>query len=238
MNLRKIIAVLAGLAAFAAVSPAHAQYATLTPGGMVSPIASLTATQAFAGSTFYASLDNQVTVPSVVGTLDPAGNVTTDVYKLNNGSGFIFAYTINANAGNNDTFTSLKAFNFSGLSTQVGYTSNATSTGTKNTTPGVAPDSATRTNKGTGPNSVVFNITSGVGAGSSSQTLLIRTNAGGIIQTSTNQVTDGISSTFTSYSPDGTIAPEPASFAVFGIVGLGVLGLMVRARRGKTQLAA
>ena len=72
----------------------------------------------------------------------------------------------------------------------------------------------------------------GVTAGKQVQ-LVVYTNALGYVSNKTALV-NVVNGGYSSYQPSGAVAPEPASLAVFGFVGLGLLGLGLRARRNSS----
>ena len=136
------------------------------------------------------------------------------------------------------------ATNFSGYLTDVGYATGVTLTGGTNAfTPGnVIPSTAQRNGTFGVPTSgtaLTFNFaTTKASTKNKTEILVVQTNATKF-KTVNDLLTRGnTTSVFGSYTPSGPVAPEPASIAAFGFIGMGLLGLMARARRSKTQMAA
>jgi hypothetical protein len=234
MTIRKVIATLAGLAGLAAaVAPAQAQYTLLAPGGTVTPVTSVAASGL---GTLLATSGAETMFPSRTGGLSTVtATLDSSVYKETNGD-FVFAYTL-ANAGaSTSSLDSLILGNFTGLTTLVAY-----ETGSP-----VAPASATRD---ASSSTITFNFPSPklIGPGKSS-TLLIETNAAGFDKNGTAIANNGGSHFLLppnfAYEPlisngNPVVGPEPASLTVFALLGLGLLGLALRARRsGAARMAA
>ena len=228
MNIQKMIGSMAGLIVMAAaIVPAHAQ----TPVGAPNPV--------FVTVSGFGTISGSQVAPTITSVLasvggGPSGTLTSQVFQGFAGNplgGLTFVYTISeATAGTGAGFSSLGASGFTGFSTDVAYV-------TANTTSGLVTNgnSITALRTGTAVNSgnlVNFGFGPLVATGDQVQ-LVVFTNSNNV-SFQVDNVQNGGAHMVTAY---GAAAPEPASFAVFGFVGLGVLGLMVRARRGKTQLA-
>jgi len=218
MNIRKIIGAMVGLFAMAAIVPAQAQTAIApsTNGVTVSGTGIITGTEiAPALTSQLVSINN-----------GPSGTFTSQVFQGFGGNplgGLTFVYTINESVANvGDGFSGLTASGFAGFNTDVGFvTANTTSSAA--ITANRSNSTGNRLDFGFGPLTVSANQVQ----------LVVFTNSNNI-SFQTDSVANGGAHFVPAY---GAAAPEPASFAVFGFVGLGVLSLMVRARRGKTQLA-
>ena len=239
MNICKTITGLFGMMGLAlAVAPAQAQFVTLTAPGHLATVNTVAAPNI---ATLLATETS-----TIIGGVNPAGTVTSSVYQIS--GGLLFSYTLN-NTTNPTLITNPGAFeqlglgSFQGLTTQVAYVYGS----------GVAPSTTSDPNAGTlfaatrntSGATITFNFNNpAIATGANTATLLIRTNAGGFSPKGSGTAVNGGTHSADIIDPlmlpngNAVLAPEPASFAVFGFVGLGVLGLMVRARRGKTQLAA
>ena len=226
MNIRKLITGMIALVGFAGiVVPAHAQYVTLSDSGTIS-------------GTEYSLAP--VLHSNTVGS-DPTGILSTyvvsgDAGNVSNGLTFVFqlAQTPSASA---DNFQQFDALGFSGYSVQMSYADSLMLSGLATGASGVsAPYAGVLLATGSkAKDNASFNGFS-LSNGQSTKFLVVRTNATSAKSYHDTAINGGGHSA-DSYTASGPVAPEPASFAVFGFVGLGILGLMVRARRGKTQLA-
>lgn len=233
MNFRKAITsmiALLGMAAF--VVPAHAQYVTLSPGGQTVTLNAVASLQGLQNTTALASIIGE-TIAAAPGESVPTGSFTENVYQQSNG-GLTFTYQLTQTSTSLDPtthqdlggFYSLITSRFGGYSTASAYLSN-----TGNIS---APFTAQRSS-GAG-NNITFGFQT-LALNNSTPVLIVSTNASSFQSVSEIAQNGGLHQ-FGGLGPSGPVAPEPASFAVFGFIGLGLLSLMVRARRGNAQLAA
>lgn len=225
MNIRKLIAGMIALVGLAGiVVPAHAQYVVLSDSGTIS-------------GTEY-SLAPALAI-STTGT-NPTGILNSyvvqgDAGNVSNGLTFVFQLS---QTSLGEHFQQFDALGFSGYSVQMSYADSLVLSGVSTGVLGVpalyAGDllaTGTKANDNASFNG--FSLSNG----QSTKFLVVRTDATSA-KSYQNTAFNGGGHSANSYTASGPVAPEPASFAVFGFVGMGVLGLMVRARRGKTQMAA
>ena len=188
----------------------------------------------------YAPMTYAITGGLPTGTLYSAV-VQGDPYNFSGGLTFIYQVAQTDGPGvDGSGFNQLIVPSFFGYSTNVSYADTTTISGF-GVAGTVVPTTAGRSPNG---NLISFNFpgTPGPGLANNSATkfLIVRTNATSVVVIGSSDganVQNGLGHGVKTYGASGPVAPEPASFAVFGFVGLGVLSLMVRARRGKTQLA-
>ena len=181
-------------------------------------------------------------VPTVAGH-GPSGTFTESVYN-NNPSGFLtFVFQVTQTTGPDGSTggAGFNNFDFGVLGT--GISSGFTYDGTSATAP--LPLSASRTASSTAtftyatvdPVSGMVSAGTPLSTGQTTGLMIITTNAKNLSFGTAAANNSGVHA-FGGIIYGATLAPEPASFAVFGFIGLGVLGLVARARRGKVQMAA
>ena len=180
-------------------------------------------------------------VPTVAGH-GPSGTFTESVYN-NNPSGFLtFVFQVTQTTGPDGSTGGAGFNNFDFGVLAPGISSVFTYDGTGASAPLPLSASRTATSTATFAYATVDSVGM-VSAGtplSTGQTtglMIITTNAKNLSFGTAAANNSGVHA-FGGTIYGATLAPEPASFAVFGFIGLGVLGLVARARRGKVQMAA
>lgn len=197
-----------GALALAALS--GAAHATPVPaGGTVVPTATATLPT---GLTFVASQSGTISPGTFTATY------TSSVYRTAAGT-LDFVYDFSDGSGSRNGIESFSAYNFGAFTTDVSYLTNN----------GNAPVTATRTATGT----VGFNFAAGspVAPGTSSDTLIIATNATAYDSVGVLSLQDGSAGSGTGFEPIAVAAaPEPGPWALM-LGGVGAMGLRLRRRR-------
>jgi len=160
-----------------------------------------------------------------ISTSDLSGTLYTAVIKEANGT-YDFLYQVVVSSGSKDGIARLTGTDFTGYATSVSYSTTDNfgyfQTGT------VAPDSADRHTDDT----VGFNFNSNVPKGSTSEIMIIGTNATAF-QTGTVGVIDGVPASLSGFEPLGPagMVPEPSTLAIAGLGALGMIGYGLRRRK-------
>ncbi len=181
------------------------------PAGGVASVANL-----FAGDLLLASTSGMFN-SAVAG--DFTGYYTASVYRSSGGT-LDFVYSFNSNANSRHSVQSVTMSNFAGFLTDLYFIATAG---------GVDPASLSgnaATRSSDGQNVKFLYNTTGVAAGQTADTLIIRTNAT-LYTAGTFTFQNGSTSTVSAYAP--TNIPEPATYALIG-GSLAALGLIRRRR--------
>jgi hypothetical protein len=217
MNIRKSFVAIAATAGMVVYVAGATSAQNLAPGGTLSPVPTTTVS----GSTVVTQTQN---FTSLINTY--SGSLVSSVINEGAGNslgGLTFTFLLNNNASTpmnpnttEDALTRITDSLFSGFQTSAFYV-----TGT-----GAAPTEADRS---TGVGGTVGFMVS-VPGGGSSDLLVVRTNATGYTA-GVAGISDGTTVNVASYAPTTAAVPEPGTYAAFLVGGLGVLGLMVGARK-------
>ena len=227
MNIRKSLSGLAVLAlSMTALVAAHAAPVTVTP---VALGVAVSKTGVISGTNVASNTASFTTAGGAKGTL------TSEVYSGDTSNiyhGYTFVYTLadtkNSFLGTGATVLSL--FGFGNANPKYLTQVEAISSGTTfSSTIG-----ASRASGITGDLDFNFGPALGAGVTSGKQVqLVVYTNALGYVSNKSALV-NVVNGGYNSFQPSGAVAPEPASLAVFGFIGLGLLGLGLRARRNSS----
>lgn len=238
MNIRKEICVAMGTLAMIATSFSAVSAQSLSPNSTVtvnSPISTISGsilasenvlftgytgnppTTVFTGNLYAAVLNNDSTNPYGTDKL-------TFVYQIHNGDA--------------DTLARLTTSSFSGFSTTVAQSTADTlvfdpTKGIGSGTTGAT--TADRSNNAGAGNTVGFTL-AGVDPNQTSDVFFVYTDATAYAVGSTNIIDDGVA-TMNSYAPTAAV-PEPSSVAAFAFTGMGLLGLMLFARKRRSSMTA
>jgi len=140
-----------------------------------------------------------------------------------------FVYQVSNNAGSTDSIGRLTAIDFTGFSTDVGYTSTGSTLGAGFVDGTVAPELVDRVSPG---DSVGFSfnapLTTLIAPGQTSTVLIIETNATNFTTGDLNIIDGGVS-TVAAYEPAAALTtPEPGTLVLFGSGLLGMAGFIRR----------
>lgn len=198
-----------------------AQATTITSGQCTNPTGTGGCLTGF--GTFSDSVTLLASMSSPVNTATYTGTLLSAVYNDNGTLDFYYQFT--SNAGSTNSVTRITMTDFTGFTTNVGYSTTFSSNGF--TSGGNTPLSADRLSA----NVVGFNFNVGgtndsIGAGQDSAVLIIKTNAT-LYTTGLVNTIDGSVSQVSAFEP--TCVPEPVSMALMGS-GLLMLGLWRRKR--------
>ncbi|HEY3937120.1 MAG TPA: PEP-CTERM sorting domain-containing protein [Bryobacteraceae bacterium] len=141
-----------------------------------------------------------------------------------------FVYQVSNDAGSTDSIGRVSAINFTGWSTDVGYTSTGSALGSGFVDGTIAPELVDRVSPG---DSIGFSfnapLTTLIAPGQTSTMLIIETNATTYKPGDLNIIDGGVSTVATYEPGSAPTTPEPASMLLMG----GGLLLMARIRRVK-----
>jgi len=216
MNVRVMAPLIVGL-----VFAVPAQATPLTPGNTVVPSAE---TAMAAGSYLVSPTTAPVTGVNALGQIRFTGSLTFAVYR-EGASGFLdFLYQYHATSSH-DPLQRMSVTDFSASSTDVTHITTTAPSGFVLGT--LAPSTVSRSPDG-GVVSFSFPRPRSIGPGTTSQVMVIHTNATQIVLGTTNLIDGGIGTVVTR-APRG--APEPATLTLFGGGLLCIAGFVYRRRR-------
>jgi hypothetical protein len=217
-------------AMFFGIRPSSA--ALIAPGGTVAPdpLAGGMPAGLPAGDSLIASETEPFTGMNAQNVVVFTGSVTSLVFadpsEPNLGAatgqpGEDFVYQLSNGANSTDSIDELALSSFAGFTTGVDYLSN---TGTGDLAPATATSSAAPAGKTIGFN---FPVPGTIAPGSTTDYVIVQTNATSVPMQGTASVIDGGSGSTGAEAPVATVVftvPEPATFGVLAVVGGMILG--------------